>query len=79
LPPVLEYQQMPVQFRDVCREICKQAYEKIKDLRAEHQAKWEEYKQQQQLWNLQWQEDKKRKWVEGGCLCGPVGAADGCT
>ena len=43
------------------REVCKQAYEKIQELRGEHQAKWEEYKEQQALWNLQWQEDKKKK------------------
>lgn len=50
-----------IQEKDECREVCKQAYEKIQELRGEHQAKWEEYKEQQALWNLQWQEDKKKK------------------
>ena len=45
--------------RDECREACKQAYEKIKDLRAEHDAVWQEYKAAEKEWRAQQEEDRK--------------------
>ena len=45
----------------VCREVCKQAYEKIKDLRAAHDGRWQEYKTQSSLFRLQLDEDRKKR------------------
>ena len=44
--------------KDECREVCKQAYEKIKDLRAEHDAVWQEFKAQEKLWRVQQDEER---------------------
>lgn len=45
--------------RDECREVCKQAYEKIKDLRAEHDAEWQQYKAAEKEWRAQQEEDRR--------------------
>ncbi|KAG7667236.1 hypothetical protein NADE_002968 [Nannochloris sp. 'desiccata'] len=47
--------------RDECREVCKQAYEKIKDLRAEHDAVWQEFKAQEKIWRVQNEEERARR------------------
>lgn len=47
-----------------CREICKAAYQKIQDLRAELDAKWATYKEQNALFRVQLQEDRKRRQEE---------------
>lgn len=47
--------------RDECRERSKEAYEKIKDLRASHDAEWQEFKAQEKLWRAQLQEEKARR------------------
>lgn len=47
--------------RDEAREVCKQAYEKIKDLRAEHDAVWAEFKAQEKLWREQQNEERIRR------------------
>jgi len=47
--------------RDECREVCKQAYEKIKDLRAEHDVVWQEFKAQEKIWRVQNDEDRARR------------------
>jgi uncharacterized coiled-coil DUF342 family protein len=47
--------------RDECREVCKQAYEKIKDLRAEHDVVWQEFKAQEKIWRVQNEEERARR------------------
>jgi uncharacterized coiled-coil DUF342 family protein len=47
--------------KEKCREACKEAYEKIKDLRAKHDAQWQEFKAQEKLWRAQQAVDKARK------------------
>ncbi len=47
--------------KEKCREACKEAYEKIKDLRAKHDAQWQEFKAQDKLWRAQQAADKARK------------------
>lgn len=46
------------------REICKAAYQKIQDLRAELDAKWATYKEQNALFRVQLAEDRKRRQEE---------------
>ncbi|KAL4430001.1 hypothetical protein ABPG77_004371 [Micractinium sp. CCAP 211/92] len=53
-----------IQERDECREICKAAYQKIQDLRAELDAKWATYKEQNALFRVQLAEDRKRRQEE---------------
>ena len=50
--------------REECREVCKQAYEKIKDLRAEHDGVWAEFKAQEKLWREQQNEERQRRQKE---------------
>lgn len=50
--------------REEAREVCKQAYEKIKDLRAEHDGVWQEFKAQEKLWREQQNEDRQRRQKE---------------
>ncbi|PRW50814.1 hypothetical protein C2E21_5439 [Chlorella sorokiniana] len=50
-----------IQERDECREVCKAAYQKIQDLRAELDAQWAAYKEQNALFRVQLQEDKKKR------------------
>jgi uncharacterized coiled-coil DUF342 family protein len=50
-----------LQEREECREVCKQAYEKIKDLRAEHDVEWQEFKAADKLWRAQQDEDRARR------------------
>lgn len=47
--------------REECREVCKQAYEKIKDLRAEHDAVWQEFKAQDKIWKAQQAEERAKR------------------
>jgi uncharacterized coiled-coil DUF342 family protein len=47
--------------KEKCREACKEAYEKIKDLRAKHDARWQEYKAQEKVWRAQQAADKAKK------------------
>ena len=47
--------------REECREVCKQAYEKIKDLRAEHDLVWQEFKAQEKIWRVQNEEERARR------------------
>ena len=47
--------------REKCRAACKEAYEKIKDLRAQHDEKWQEFKAQDKVWRAQQAADKARK------------------
>lgn len=47
--------------KEKCREACKEAYEKIKDLRAKDDAQWQEFKAQEKLWRAQQAADKARK------------------
>ena len=44
-----------------CSEVCKAAYDKIKDLRAAHDAKWAAYKENNTLWRKQQDEEYKAK------------------
>lgn len=46
------------------REICKAAYQKIQDLRAELDAQWAAYKEQNALFRVQLAEDRKRRQEE---------------
>jgi len=50
-----------VQEREECRELCKQAYEKIKDLRAEHDTLWQEFKAQEKIWREQQLEERNAR------------------
>jgi uncharacterized coiled-coil DUF342 family protein len=47
--------------REECREVCKQAYEKIKDLRAEHDVVWQEFKAAEKVWRVQNEEERARR------------------
>ncbi len=47
--------------REECREVCKQAYEKIKDLRAEHDVVWQEFKAAEKIWRVQNEEERARR------------------
>ena len=47
--------------KEKCREACKAAYEKIKDIRAKHDAQWQEFKVQEKAWRAQQAADKARK------------------
>lgn len=47
--------------RDECREVCKQAYEKIKDIRSQHNAEWAAFKEADALWKLQTAEERKAR------------------
>lgn len=64
-----------LQERGECREVCKAAYEKIKDLRAAHDAVWQEFKEAEKVWRVQaaadravqqaeWAEERKRRDAE---------------
>lgn len=44
-----------------CREICKAAYQKIQDLRGELDGQWAAYKEQNALFRVQLQEDRKKR------------------
>eukprot|EP00887_Chlorella_sp_A99_P001217 scaffold14.g1217.t1 len=50
-----------IQQRDECREVCKAAYQKIQELRAEHDAEWDAYKRQNKLFRLQMEADRQRR------------------
>jgi uncharacterized coiled-coil DUF342 family protein len=50
-----------IQERDECREICKAAYQKIQDLRAELDAQWAAYKENNALFRAQLAEDRKAR------------------
>ena len=50
-----------ISFSLSAREVCKAAYDKIKELRAEHDAKWEAYKAANEVYRAQYEEDKKAK------------------
>lgn len=43
----------------ICREVCKAAYQKIQDLRAELDAQWTVYKEQSAIFKVQLAEDRK--------------------
>jgi hypothetical protein len=47
--------------RDECREVCKQAYEKIKEIRAEHDKEWAAFKETDAAWRVQQAEDRKAR------------------
>lgn len=47
--------------RDQCREVCKQAYEKIKEMRAEHDKEWTTFKETDAAWRVQQAEDRKSR------------------
>lgn len=47
-----------------CREVCKQAYEKIKELRAENDERWAAYKVANAEWREQDAAERKRKYEE---------------
>jgi uncharacterized coiled-coil DUF342 family protein len=47
--------------KEECRENCKEAYEKIKDLRAAHDVEWQEFKAQDKLWRAQVAAEKARR------------------
>lgn len=47
--------------KEKCREACKEAYEKIKDLRAKHDAQWAEFKAAEKVWRAQQAEEKAKK------------------
>ncbi len=47
--------------KEKCRDACKEAYEKIKDLRAKHDAEWTEYKALEKVWRVQQAAEKAKK------------------
>jgi hypothetical protein len=47
--------------KEKCREACKEAYEKIKDMRASHDLQWQEFKAQEKVWRAQQAADKAKK------------------
>ena len=47
--------------KEKCREACKEAYEKIKDLRAAFDQEWQEFKAQEKVWKAQQAEERARK------------------
>ena len=53
-----------LQEREECREVCKQAYEKCKDLRAANDAVWQAFKDDEKVWRAQTAEDRAAKAVE---------------
>lgn len=47
--------------KEKCREACKEAYEKIKDLRASFDQEWQEFKAKEKIWKAQQAVEKAKK------------------
>lgn len=47
--------------KEKCREACKEAYEKIKDLRASFDQEWQEFKEKEKIWRAQQAIERARK------------------
>lgn len=47
--------------KEKCREACKEAYEKIKDLRASFDQEWQEFKEKDKVWRAQQAVERARK------------------